>query len=138
MSLSERVSLVSLSLRYGTVSWNVASALKGAVPPVFLHFVSDKPWAAPIDTDTDRGTGTGTGTGSAAGSSAAGSSASGSSAGVRCAGVRNWSDFGLWDAVAAEVVAALQRAGGEEAEAGRRLFGGWERRRQLPVEENNG
>lgn len=71
-----RIPWTHIHSRYGTISWAVERAL-GSIPPVFLHYVSEKPWEGPRSTACPLGV------------------------------TGNWKDFLRWDEPAAAVQAAI-------------------------------
>ncbi|CAI7785847.1 unnamed protein product, partial [Closterium sp. NIES-54] len=116
--LDRGVPWTHVHMRFGAISWVVDEALQGQAPPVFIHYVSEKPWVAPAVTSTAPATPT--------------STVKTSTPAVTST-VTNWSDFLVWDSIAEQVVGLLQAAGEEEAGAASRLFAGWDARRKLPV-----
>ncbi|GJP52682.1 hypothetical protein CLOM_g11775 [Closterium sp. NIES-68] len=113
-------------MRYGAISWVVDEALQGQAPPVFIHYVSEKPWTAPTNAPLPAAPAT-------AATAATTVTAAPAPSNPATATVTNWSDFLVWDSIAEQVVGLLGAAGEEEGDAARRLFGGWEERRKLPV-----
>ncbi|CAI5467258.1 unnamed protein product [Closterium sp. Yama58-4] len=135
--LDRGVPWTHVHMRFGAISWVVDEALQGQAPPVFIHYVSEKPWVAPAAASTAPAAPTPAAQPSSEPSSTvASSTVETTSTPAKVSTVKpssppggstvtNWSDFLVWDSIAEQVVGLLQAAGEEEASAAGRLFAGF-------------